>query len=244
MINCMIIDDEQAAIDVIKHHIKNVPSLSLVAENISPVEALEVIYTQKIDLVFIDIQMPDLSGLDFIKLTKNRCKFILCTAYKQYALDGYEHNVVDYLLKPISFERFLQAVQKAQEMLNPTNFGKEVNPSKSNDYIFVKTDGRLQKIVFSDILFVEGLGNYVTIITKKGRFVALLNIKDLEESLPAEIFMRVHRSYIISLDQIEFVEGNQIYLDSNTFVPLGETFKNQLWSALDSKVVSSKKNLS
>jgi two-component system, LytTR family, response regulator len=245
MINCLIIDDEQAAIDVLKIYINNVPSLHLVAESLGPVEALEIVYTQKIDLIFIDIQMPELSGLDFIKLTKGRSKFILTTAYKQYALEGYEHNVVDYLLKPISFERFLQAIQKVQDMLLPTNTPTEtqnITNSKSEDYIFIKTDNRMQKVNFSEILYVEGLGNYVTIHTSKGKFVTLLNVKDLEDNLPSEMFMRVHRSYIISLGKIEFVEGNQIFLDKDTSIPLGETYKNQLWAALDSKIISSKKS--
>jgi two-component system, LytTR family, response regulator len=245
MINCVIIDDEQAAIDVLKIYINNVPSLHLVAESLGPVEALEIVYTQKIDLIFIDIQMPELSGLDFIKLTKGRSKFILTTAYKQYALEGYEHNVVDYLLKPISFERFLQAIQKVQDTMLPVNISPEqqaTTNSKSEDYIFIKTDNRMQKVNFSEILYVEGLGNYVTIHTSKGKFVTLLNVKDLEENLPSEMFMRVHRSYIISLGKIEFVEGNQIFLDKDTSIPLGETYKNQLWAALDNKIISSKKS--
>ena len=244
MINCLIIDDEQAAIDVLKIYIKGVPSLNLVAESLGPVGALEIVYTQKIDLIFIDIQMPELSGLDFIKLTRERSKFILTTAYKQYALEGYEHNVVDYLLKPVSFERFLQAIQKVQDMMIHISSPQEsqtIITSKSEDYVFIKTDNRMQKVNFAEILFVEGLGNYVTIYTTKGKFVTLLNVKDLEENLPSEMFMRVHRSYIISLGKIEFVEGNQIFLDKDTSIPLGETYKNQLWAALDSKIISSKK---
>jgi two-component system, LytTR family, response regulator len=245
MINCLIIDDEQAAIDVLKIYIKGVSSLNLVAESLGPVGALEIVYTQKIDLIFIDIQMPELSGLDFIKLTKGRSKFILTTAYKQYALEGYEYNVVDYLLKPISFERFLQAIQKVQDTMIPVSTPQEIqiiSNSKSEDYIFIKTDNRMQKVNFAEILYVEGLGNYVTVHTTKGKFVTLLNVKDLEENLPSEMFMRVHRSYIISLGKIEFVEGNQIFLDKDTFIPLGETYKNQLWAALDSKIISSKKS--
>ena len=244
MINFLIIDDEQAAIDVLKIYIKGVPSLNLVAESLGPVGALEIVYTQKIDLIFIDIQMPELSGLDFIKLTRERSKFILTTAYKQYALEGYEHNVVDYLLKPVSFERFLQAIQKVQDMMIHISSPQEsqtIITSKSEDYVFIKTDNRMQKVNFAEILFVEGLGNYVTIYTTKGKFVTLLNVKDLEENLPSEMFMRVHRSYIISLGKIEFVEGNQIFLDKDTSIPLGETYKNQLWAALDSKIISSKK---
>lgn len=247
MINCLIIDDEQAAIDVIKFHVKSIPFLNVAAVSLGPLEALEIIYTQKIDLIFIDIQMPELSGLDFIKLTKGRSKFILTTAYKQYALDGYEHNVIDYLLKPISFERLLQAVQKAQDILFPPAIPLEApsnNGVKKKDFIFIKTDNRMQKILFSEILFVEGLGNYVTFHTTKGKFVSLLNMKDLEddESLPHDSFLRVHRSFIISLDKIEYVEGGNIYLDKDTPIPLGDTYKNQLWNALDSRIIPAKKS--
>jgi two-component system, LytTR family, response regulator len=245
MINCLIIDDEQAAIDVLKVYIKGISSLNLVSESLNPIEALEIVYTQKIDLIFIDIQMPEFSGLDFIKLTKGRSKFILTTAYKQYALEGYEYNVVDYLLKPISFERFLQAIQKVKDIISPLNLPQEsqiVSDLKAEGYIFIKTENRMQKVSFSEILFVEGLGNYVTIYTTKGKFITLLNIKNLEENLPSETFMRVHRSYIISLGKIEFVEGNQIFLDKDTSIPLGETYKNLLWLTLDSKIISSKKS--
>jgi two-component system, LytTR family, response regulator len=241
MINCLIIDDEQAAIDVIKYYIKSIPSLNLVAESLNPVEALEFVYTKQIDLIFIDIQMPQLSGLDFIRLTQGRCKFIFSTAYKHYAFDGYENNVVDYLLKPISFERFLQAIQKVQEILNPTKILSDTNTPKPDDFIFVKIENRMQKVNLSEILFIEGFGNYVRFHTTKGKFISLLNIKDLEGELPADSFMRVHRSYIISLDKIEFVEGNQIYIDNDTFIPLGETFKSLLWTNLESRVVSGKK---
>lgn len=244
MINCLIIDDEQAAIDVLTNHINAVPSLNLVATSLGPIQALEIVYTQKIDLIFIDILMPELSGLDFIKLTKGRSKFILTTAYKQYALDGFEHNVVDYLLKPIAFERFLQAVQKVQLAENTTPNVAEKSEStqiSSDDYIFIKTDNRMQKINFSEILFVEGLGNYVTVYTTKGKYISLLNVKDLEEALPSECFLRVHRSYIISLGKVEYVEGNQIFLDKDNAIPLGETYKNLLWTALDSKIVSGRR---
>jgi DNA-binding LytR/AlgR family response regulator len=238
MINCLIIDDEQAAIDIITTYINLVPSLNLIAARLNPLEALEIIYTEKVDLIFIDIHMPQLSGLDFIKLSKGRCKFILTTAYRQYAIDGYEYNVVDYLLKPIAFERFLVAIQKMQQSQNPP----EPTPSnESDDYIFIKTDHKMQKISFSEISHIEGLGNYVTINTIKGKFITLLNMKDLEQSLPINIFLRVHRSYIISLNSIEYVEGSQIFINAETSIPLGSTYKSQLWTALDRKTINSKK---
>lgn len=243
-INCLIIDDEQAAIDILRSYIKSIPSLNLVATSIDPLEALDIVNTQKIDLVFIDIQMPELSGISFIKLVKGRCKFILTTAYKQYAIEGFDNNAIDYLIKPIAFERFLQALQKVQiphsasNIIQESSTGNQVN---TDNFIFVKTDNRIQRINLSEILFIEGLGNYVTIHTEKGKFVTLLNVKDLEESLPSEGFARVHRSYIISLSKIEFIEGNQVYLDKDLNIPLGDTYKNQLWAILDGKTITGKK---
>jgi two-component system, LytTR family, response regulator len=247
MIKCIVIDDEQSAIDVLTNYINQVSFLQLEAASLNPLDALEVIYTQKVDLIFLDIQMPELSGIDFMKVIKGRCKVILTTAYKQYALEGYEHSVSDYLLKPISFERFLQATQKVQEQIDleknasDNNIQEGKNKSLSEDFMFVKTDNRMQKINYSDMLFVEGLGNYVNIKTTKGKFTTLLNIKDLVENLPSEQFLRVHRSYIVSLEKIEYVEGNNICLIGNITIPLSETYRNQLWTALDEKVIGGKK---
>jgi len=242
-INCLIIDDEQAAIDILTSYIKNIPYLNLVATSIDPLEALDIVNTQKIDLVFIDIQMPELSGISFIKLVKGKCKFILTTAYRQYAIEGFDNNAIDYLIKPIAFERFLQALQKVQIPQLSVSQPQEStnNPLNPDNFIFVKTDNRIQRINLSEILFIEGLGNYVTIHTEKGKFITLLNVKDLEESLPSESFARVHRSYIISLSKIEFIEGNQIYLDKDLNIPLGDTYKNQVWAILDGKIITGKR---
>lgn len=243
-INCLIVDDEQAAIDILTSYVSSIPSLNLVTTCINPLEALEIVHSQPIDLVFIDIHMPELSGLSFIKLVKTKCKFILTTAYKQYALEGFDNNAVDYLIKPIAFERFLQAIQKVQIPNIPAVSINEVNSQsiKNDNFIFVKTDNRIQRINLADILYIEGLGNYVTIHTERGKYITLLNVKDLEESLPSEQFTRVHRSYIISLSKIEFIEGNQIYLDKDLNIPLGDTYKNQLWAILDGKTITGKKS--
>lgn len=246
MLNCLVIDDEQSAIDVLANYINRLPSLHLVTASLLPVEALDIVYTQKIDLIFVDIKMPELSGIDFVKLVKGRSKIIFTTAYSQYALEGYEYNVVDYLLKPIAFERFLQAVRKVQDMEQfPT---KQLLPEqtyvldgKVDDYIFIKSENRMQKVNFTDILYAEGLGNYITLHTIRGKFVTLLGIKDLEEHLPNDKFLRVHRSYIISLIKVDYVEGNQIALENEINIPLGETYRNQLWTALDQKIISGRK---
>ena len=254
-ITCLILDDEEIAINHLSKYINKIPYLDLVVCFTNPKQAIDHLQENEIDLVFLDIEMPnnELDGIDFLNIMGNKYNYIFTTAHPEYALKSYEYNVLDYLHKPFSFERFANAVSKVYDRFvdkNTKNIKvKDISNqepqsttiSKSEDYVFIKTDNRMQKVNFAEILFVEGLGNYVTIHTTKGKFVTLLNVKDLEENLPSEMFMRVHRSYIISLGKIEFVEGNQIFLDKDTSIPLGETYKNQLWAALDSKIISSKK---
>ncbi|WP_044173341.1 LytR/AlgR family response regulator transcription factor [Flectobacillus major] len=239
MLNCIIIDDEQAAVDVLTNYVNRLPQLNLVASFTSPVEALDVIRNQVIDVAFVDIRMPELSGIELMKLAGSQCKFIIASAYEEYALEGYQYNNIDYLVKPVPFERFVQAIHKLQSILNPNSEAER--SGNADDYVFIKTESRIQKIALGDILFVEGLGNYVTVHTTKGKFVALLNVKDLEEALSPDLFLRVHRSYIISLGKIDFVEGNQIFLDNDTSIPLGDTYRNQLWTALDKKIITGRK---
>jgi two-component system, LytTR family, response regulator len=254
-LTCLILDDEEIAINHLSKYINKIPYLDLIACFTNPKQAIDYLQENEVDLIFLDIQMPnnELDGIDFLNIMGNRYNYIFTTAHPEYALKSYEYNALDYLHKPFSFERFANAISKVYDKFidkNTKNIKiKTISPqepqpiitSKSEDYVFIKTDNRMQKVNFAEILFVEGLGNYVTIHTTKGKFVTLLNVKDLEENLPSEMFMRVHRSYIISLGKIEFVEGNQIFLDKDTSIPLGETYKNQLWAALDSKIISSKK---
>lgn len=241
-------DDEQGAIDILTHYISKTPFLELTGSFLGPLDALDAVYTKDIDLIFLDIHMPELSGLDFIKLLKGRVKIVLTTAYDQYALEGYEHNVVDYLLKPIPFERFLKAAQKAMD-LSEQSQAKEVTPenaqttdNQQDDYVFVKADGKVQKVKFDDVLYVESLGNYVTIHTINGKVITLLTMKEVQERLPEGMFMRVHRSFIVSLGKVQFIEGNQIFVEAKTAVSLGETYREQFFKALEEKMLLSKRN--
>lgn len=247
-IKCLVVDDEQGAIDILTHYISKTPFLELSGSFLGPLDALDAVYAGDIDLIFLDIHMPELSGLDFIKLLKGRVKVILTTAYDQYAMEGYEHNVVDYLLKPIPFERFLKAAQKVVDSAQQ-NVPKEVSSANSqtpekteDDHVFVKADGKVQKIKFEDILYVEGLGNYVTMHTVNGKVVTLLTMKEVQERLPENSFMRVHRSFIVSLNQVQFIEGNQIFVDNKTAVSLGETYRETFFKALEEKMLLSKRN--
>ncbi|OLE62926.1 MAG: DNA-binding response regulator, partial [Bacteroidetes bacterium 13_1_20CM_4_60_6] len=194
MINCIVVDDEQHAIDILMHYIGQTPMLHLVASTTNPIEALEVVATQKVDLVFLDIHMPELSGIDFVKAVNGKSKVILTTAYSEFALEGYELDVVDYLLKPIRLARFLAAVQKAAKALK-----EEKDETDDDDYIFVKTEskGKLLKINLSEIDFIEGMKNYVAIHSGGRKTLVYTSMKEIEDRLPAKHFLRVHKSFII-----------------------------------------------
>ncbi|QNK62328.1 response regulator transcription factor [Pedobacter sp. PAMC26386] len=241
MIACLIIDDEPHAVEILRAYVDQIPFLKLQGVTNNPIDVMNEINEGKIDLVFLDIHMPQISGIDFIKLINGKCKIILTTAYSEYALAGFENEVIDYLLKPISFERFLKASQRAMNLSIPSYIEKW---KSEDDYMFVKTEikGKILKVAFKDINYIEGLKNYVSIFTDTERIIALLNIKDLEEILPESDFMRVHKSYIISVEKIKAIEGNQIILKNSTEkIPLGETYKPRFFERLRSKVVGSKK---
>jgi two-component system, LytTR family, response regulator len=220
-IRCMVVDDEPLAMQLICDYIVKTPSLQLVHFTTSPVEALQFINTGEIDLVFLDIQMPELTGINFLKLVQNKCKTILITAYQDYAIEGYEHNVIDYLLKPVTLERFLLSVQKAEERLN-TQITKD-----DTDFIFVKTEYKIQKINFAEILYLEGLRDYAAIHTVNGKILSLQPMRLFEEKLPQHLFIRIHRSYIVSIGKINYIEKNRVVIN-NHFLPIGDTYKEAL----------------
>jgi DNA-binding LytR/AlgR family response regulator len=190
-IKCIIIDDEPLAISLLENYIREIPFLELVFSSENPIEALEYIQKNEADLVFLDIQMPELSGINFMKILSDKIKYILTTAYAEYALEGYEHDIVDYLLKPVSFERFCKSVVKAQERFS---LGKE------QDYFFVKSSGRQHRICFEDILYVESIRDYVNIKTSEEEFIVLDTLKSMEQQLPESFFMRIHKSFIVNLN--------------------------------------------
>ncbi|MGH1337350.1 MAG: LytR/AlgR family response regulator transcription factor [Aureispira sp.] len=224
--NVILVDDEPLAKEVVETHISKFPNLNLLAKCSNAVEALQALKEHEVDLMFLDIQMPQISGIDFLKTLPNPPKVILTTAFSEYAMDGYDLNVVDYLLKPISFDRFAKAVNKAisQEPAEPeaTNTSKE-----SADYIFVKADKKLIKIHFNDIFYIEGLKDYVILHTPTGRVVTLQTMKSLETKLPQDLFMRVHRSYIVNLGNITIIEGNTIQIGKK-IIPIGKNYKETL----------------
>lgn len=242
MINCLVVDDEPLAIDIIEDYISKIPFLNLVKSFQNPIEALTAVQEGNIDLVFLDVQMPELTGMQFLKIANNKCKVILTTAYPQYALEGYEHNVVDYLLKPIAFDRFYKAAQKAQELLclipsqpMPATEVKVQAPLPiANDFIFVKTEYKIQKIYLNDILFIEGLKDYISIYTKTERIITLQSMKKIDEGLPDHRFVRVHKSYIIALDKIESIERSRISI-ADKIIPIGDTHRDYFFKMIEDK---------
>ena len=240
MINCIIVDDEQHAIDILLHYVKQTPHLNLVATTTNPMEALQMISTQKVDLVFLDIQMPELSGMDFIKAVNGKVKVILTTAYSEFALESYELDVVDYLLKPIRFPRFLQAVQKAVKEIEEYNAEKHTLTTAGDDYIFVKTEskGKLLKINLAEIEYIEGMKNYVAIYCNGKKTLVYTSMKDLEEWLSKKQFIRVHKSFIIPISKITGIEGNLLRLKNVTAeILIGENYKPDLMEIIRNKMI-------
>jgi len=234
-IRCLIIDDKPLAIDILADYTEKVSFLELVGSATNPVSGLELIASENVQLVFLDIQMPELTGLQLMKIAGSKCRFILTTAYSDYALEGYEHDVIDYLLKPVSFERFYRAAEKARVSILGTGPLNSVTPvlqtAKEVEYIFVKTEHRLQKVNLQDILYIEGMQNYVQIHTEKERIMSLQTFKKLEAQLPERDFIRVHKSYMVSLRHISSVERGLIRIAGAT-IPIGESYKTDFYSRI------------
>jgi len=225
VINCVVIDDEYPAIQQMEDYISRVPFLRLLKSFNNAIEPLNFLQSNPVDVLFLDIEMEGFSGLQLIKVLQHKPKIILTTAYDQYALKAFDLNVSDYLLKPISFERFIQSIDKLFDL-----FVQEKPPDTSanqyrRDYFFVKTEYRMQRIDFDDILFVEGMKEYLRIHTKTEKIMILESFKNLEESLPSEQFVRVHKSYLVALNKIDRIEKNRITI-GKTLIPISETYRD------------------
>lgn len=241
-IRCLAVDDEGYAINMIADYITKVPYLELVGTTTSAIEALSQIQSGEIDLVFLDIQMPELSGLQFLSLCGDKCKVILTTAYAEYALEGFDHGVIDYLLKPIALDRFLKAAQKAFDQITGINYrttpqqpaqtAPEVT-SPAHDYIFIKGDSKSKflKVDHRDILYVQGLKNYVSVFTPTQRFVTYQSLRDIIELLPQPPFYRVHKSYIVSVNKIRMIDGQTIYIGEQA-IPIGESYRDSFMAMI------------
>lgn len=243
MLTCFIIDDEPSAVNVLREYVKKTPFLDLVGVANNPLDVLAEIRDKNIDLIFLDIQMPNITGLEFMPMLPESTNVILTTAYSEYAVEGFKYKALDYLVKPISFERFLNAAQRG--LNNYAAAPSQWQPAeKKDDYFFVKTEmkGKMVKINFKEIIYIEGLKNYVTIHTEKGKIIAYLSFKQLEANLPSSSFMRVHKSYIIASSRIKAVDGNQILLTTESpSIPLGETYRKSFFNNLQSKLMGGKR---
>ena len=247
MIRCLIVDDEPLALHILEDYISKIPFLQLVKSTTNPIEALTIVQDKGADLVFLDVQMPELSGIQFLRIANGKAKVILTTAYPQYALEGYELDVIDYLLKPIAFDRFFKAVQKAQTIMQPmvTAENKPAQPAQQqqqqqqdflSDFIFVKTEHKIQKVYLNNILFIEGLKDYISIFTPAERIITLQNMKKMEDALPAKYFIRVHKSYIVSVNKIDSIERSRIFI-GDKIIPVGDTYREGFFKVVDGKNV-------
>ncbi len=237
MIRCIAIDDERLALDLIEDDILKIPFLQLVKKCKSGIEALDVLQTEKIDLLFLDIQMPDISGIQFLKSLPHKPLVIFTTAYEKYALEGFELDVVDYLLKPYSFERFLKAVNKAQEHLSIQNKNQKQSDEEinfSNQFIFVKSDYKLVKIEIAEIQYIESLKDYVKIVVGDKPVVTLSSMKAIEEKLIEPDFIRVHRSFIVNLKKIQYIHRNFVKVGEKE-IPIGDNYKDNFLQIINQK---------
>jgi two-component system LytT family response regulator len=227
-ISCVIVDDEFPAVKLLADYVQKTSGLELMLKTTSALEALNYLNDNKTDLVFMDVQMPELSGMEIINIIKNSgTKVILTTAYTQYAIDGYEHDIIDYLLKPITLERFIVAVNKARSRINSEKASSASTPITPPQYIFVKTEYRIQKVSLAEIQYIEGLGDYVTLHTKTGKILSLDRMKKMEEVLPSGSFLRIHKSYIINMEHIDFIEKGRIIINKE-YLPVGESYKEKV----------------
>jgi len=226
-INSVIIDDEPLAREGISNYVREVDFLHLVDTVENPVELMSILDKNSVDLLFLDIQMPKMNGIDFLKITQNPPMVIITTAYPSYALEGFRLNVLDYLLKPITFDRFLQAAHKAKEYKQLLAKPASATLDKNDDYFFVKCDNKYEKIYFADILYIQGMQNYVAIYTLKGKYVTLLTLKNIEENLNPNLFIRVHKSYIIAISKIDSVESHEIKIQ-NFNIPLSRNYREEV----------------
>jgi DNA-binding LytR/AlgR family response regulator len=231
-IRCVIIDDEPLARKGLKEYIQDVDFLQLVGEFDNPLKAADTLMRENIDLLFLDIQMPKMTGMEFMKTLSHPPMVIFTTAYPQYAVEGFELNAIDYLLKPFSFERFWKAVLKARSMKE--NEGKMPAPAAAAaepDYFFIKSDSKLIKIFYDEILFIEALQNYVAVHTVSKKHITYLTFRSIEEHLPASRFIRTHKSYIVSAAKVESIEGNDIKIGQH-HIPISRTERDAVLQQL------------
>jgi two-component system LytT family response regulator len=231
IIRCLIVDDEPPAREIIRRYIEAMPVLQLAGECANAIEAFGFLQKQSIDLMFLDIRMPQLNGNDFLKTLKNPPKVIFTTAYPEYALEGYELDVVDYLMKPIPFDRFLKAVNKVCELNSTKAEAQNGEEKKTESFVYFRADRKMVKVMLRDILYIESMKDYVKLFTVNGTVITKQSISSVEEMLPEKEFIRVHRSYIVSLSKIKTFTSELLEIE-NTEIPIGKLYRNGVMKVL------------
>ena len=235
-INAIIVDDEPLAQNVILQYAREIHNLEIICVCNDALEALKAVSTNDIDLMFLDINMPKISGIDFLKNIKNAPLVIFTTAYTDYALESYELNVLDYLKKPFSFERFLKAVQKAEEQLKLIRSSMAEKETNGN-FLFIRANKKVHKVSIDDIYFIEGLGDYIKINLKDSHLVTNYSMKKMEDLLPPKDFFRIHKSFIIRFDKISTIEGNLVEIN-NKKLPIGNSYRQEFFDKVNRNIVS------
>ncbi len=233
MINCLVVDDEPIARKGMLEHIRQVDFLNCVAECRSALEATQWLQTKKIDLIYLDIQMPKLTGIDFLKNLQNPPLIVFTTAYPEYAIEGFELDVLDYLLKPISFSRFYKASAKAYDYLS---LKTKYDITQVDDFFFIKCNQKIEKIKVADVLYIEGMSNYVIVHTAQKKYVTYLTFKAIEEQLPQNVFIRIHKSFLVSLNAVKTIDGNELKLE-NISLPISKNYKEEVLAKISSRFI-------
>lgn len=228
---CMIVDDEPMAIKVIESHLKEFNDIELVASCRNATQAFDVLQNHKVDFIFLDIEMPKMDGLSFLKSLKNPPLVLITTAHRKFALDGFELDVMDYLLKPISLDRFMQAIAKIRRLRQLEGNHQENNPGPTS-HIYVKSDRENVKINLLDILYLESLKNHVKIVTHGKNYITMVSIGEMQSKLPSNLFLRVHRSYLVNIEHIQNYTNTYLVIDGKSF-PLGNVYKQEVLEKLD-----------
>jgi two-component system, LytTR family, response regulator len=231
-IKCVVIDDESLAIDILENYIGRVPSLTLEAKFNNGIDALAYVNSHQVDLLFIDIQMPDINGMEFLRLLSVKPNIVFTSAYPEYALEGYDFAPIDFLIKPISFEKFMRAIGRVLAKV-PTS-ANAPEAVDSNQYFYIKAKGKTIRLLLSDILYIEGLKDYVIFYTAETRYISLHTMKELETKLPTKQFVRIHKSYIVEVNKIEEVGNNHVKIAGKQ-IPVGRQFKSSLKEFIVSK---------
>jgi DNA-binding LytR/AlgR family response regulator len=231
VINCLVVDDEPIAREGLMEYIRQIDYLNPVAQCKSAAEAAGLLQKSSIDLIFMDIQMPKMTGIEFVKALADPPLVIFTTAYSEYALEGFELDVVDYLLKPISFPRFLKSVEKAQNYLH----AKTREVSITQDFFFIKCNGKIEKIIMADVIFIEAMANYVIIHTRQKKYITYLTFSGIEEQLPSELFVRIHKSFLVAIAAIQTLDGNEVITSSQS-LPLSKNYRNDVMNRIEARL--------